>query len=366
MKSAKIFLVGDDEDELTPMVETPYDKEDILQVLLERYTDLLPGDQITPEDPRRWLLVKREMEVPGEEGEGGRFSLDHLFLDQDGIPTFVECKRASNTQIRREVVAQMLDYAANGIEYWSIDRLREAAAETPRKHGKSLNDEIKQLINAENETEVDNFWKRVEANLSKGNVRLIFVADYIPKELRRLVEFLNAKLTGIQVLAVEIKQFLGEGRKVLVPRVIGLTAIVKPPNGESIVLNPDEFLTRCLPSAAPVFQTILNSAAERNDRIYWGKGGFSVGVYLPKEGQYASFAYCYLPNGFDFYFAQLPLSDEAQLALRKELLKFDIFEEAGKKTLKAKLEGNTIDRVHEVYNLILDEMDKMVRAQQEV
>ncbi len=128
MKKAKIFLVGNEEAQLTPMEETAYENEDILQVLLARYPDLLPGDQITPENPRRWLLVKREMEVPGEEREGGRFSLDHLFLDQDGIPTFVECKRASDTRTRREVVAQMLDYAANGIEYWSIDQLRQAAA----------------------------------------------------------------------------------------------------------------------------------------------------------------------------------------------------------------------------------------------
>jgi len=41
--------------------------------------------------------------------------LDHLLLDQDGIPTFVECKRASDTRIRREVVAQMLDYAATAL-----------------------------------------------------------------------------------------------------------------------------------------------------------------------------------------------------------------------------------------------------------
>ena len=43
----------------------------------------------------------------------------------------VECKRASDTRTRREVVAQMLDYAANGTQYWPIDRLRQAAA--PRK-----------------------------------------------------------------------------------------------------------------------------------------------------------------------------------------------------------------------------------------
>ena len=34
-----------------------------LQTLLEKNLDLIPGDQIDPENPRRWLLVKREMTV---------------------------------------------------------------------------------------------------------------------------------------------------------------------------------------------------------------------------------------------------------------------------------------------------------------
>ena len=86
--------------------------------------------KINPENPRRWLLVRREMGVPAEEGGGSVGSLDHLYLDQDGIPTFVECKRAADTRSRREVVAQMLDYAANGTEYWPMERLRQAAAAT--------------------------------------------------------------------------------------------------------------------------------------------------------------------------------------------------------------------------------------------
>src|SRR6266851_3969207 len=121
MWKAKIYLQRLGADALIPMEETAYASEDRLQDYLARYPDLLPGDQINPDAPRRWLLVTREMPVPGHALEGGRWSLDHLFLDQDAIPTFVECKRASDTRGRREVVAQMLDYAANGTEYWSID-----------------------------------------------------------------------------------------------------------------------------------------------------------------------------------------------------------------------------------------------------
>ena len=61
-------------------------------------------------------------------------------------------------------------------------------------------------------------------NLDAARLRLLFVADDIPDPLERVVEFLNAQMAGIEVLAVEIKQFKGDSRQTLVPRVIGRTA----------------------------------------------------------------------------------------------------------------------------------------------
>ena len=49
----------------------------------------------------------------------------------------------------------------------------------------------------------------------------------IPPELQRIVEFLNENLVRIEVLAVEVKQYVGEGRQTLVPRVIGRTAVAE-------------------------------------------------------------------------------------------------------------------------------------------
>src|SRR3954470_22987896 len=109
---SQIFNIQSD-GRLIEMRQEPFANEDAFQVLLEKYPNLLAGDQINSLAPRRWLLVRREMGIAGEEGGANRWALDHLFLDQDGIPTLVEVKRASDTRNRREVVAQMLDYAAN-------------------------------------------------------------------------------------------------------------------------------------------------------------------------------------------------------------------------------------------------------------
>ena len=72
--------------------------------------------------------------IPTAEGASDTFSLDHLFIDTRGIPVIVEVKRSSDTRIRREVVGQMLDYAANGTRYWPISKLRESLDEIEGKH----------------------------------------------------------------------------------------------------------------------------------------------------------------------------------------------------------------------------------------
>ena len=125
--SGGIFLLRGD-DELVEMRESPYEAEDVLQALIARFPSLLAGDQYSGDIPRRWLLVGREAALPDDEDAAGRWSVDHLFLDQDAVPTLVEVKRSSDTRIRREVVGQMLDYAANGVVYWPLEQLREIFA----------------------------------------------------------------------------------------------------------------------------------------------------------------------------------------------------------------------------------------------
>jgi hypothetical protein len=89
----------------------------LLQTWLAQYPALLVGNQIDAKEPKRFLLIEQECGVPAREAGADRWSIDHLFIDQDAIPTIVEVKRSSDTRIRREVVGQMLDYAANATEH---------------------------------------------------------------------------------------------------------------------------------------------------------------------------------------------------------------------------------------------------------
>ena len=366
MTKAKIFLVGESEDDLVPMEESAYVKEVHLQKLLARYPDLLPGDQITPDDPRRWLLVAREMAVPGDEEEAsGRWSLDHLFLDQDSIPTFVECKRASDTRARREVVAQMLDYAANGTAYWGMDRVRQAAAETAQTRGKDLDAEILDLIGGEDPSEIEDYWQRVETNLEAGQVRLLFVLDQATKELRRLVEFLNEKMADVEVLTVEVKQYLSaEGQRAVVPRALGVSArSSKAGTSPRRHTTRATFLGNCAPELAPFFEAVLDRAQEKGHAIYWGTKGFSIRTTLSKSGEKISFVYGYPPGTFQFYFAYLKMMPEQERqALREKLLDFGLFRESGDYTLDATLNEENLELAREVYERILEEIDAIVEA----
>jgi hypothetical protein len=71
--AGRIYLLNG-ESKLIAMEESAYDSESLLQKLLADHPDLLAGEQINAEEPRRWLLVTREMTVPGEQDGAGRWS----------------------------------------------------------------------------------------------------------------------------------------------------------------------------------------------------------------------------------------------------------------------------------------------------
>lgn len=223
--SDSIFLVGDDRS-VTMAPSAAYDAEAELQLLLAENIHLLPGSQINQANPRRWLLIKREAGVPNHEGGGAWWSIDHLAVDQDAVPTFIEVKRACDTRARREVVAQMLDYAANGSAFWTPGQLRawfegdDPAGAMERLMG------LLGPADDEPENVADAFWQTVGSNLGEGRIRLIFVADEIPASLQRLVEFLNEQMPRLEVLALEIRQYRVPGSRTgaLVPRLVGQTS----------------------------------------------------------------------------------------------------------------------------------------------
>ncbi|MCK9441813.1 MAG: hypothetical protein M0Q13_10390 [Methanothrix sp.] len=273
-----MFLIQND-GSLIEMEEQAYPSEDHLQKLLATYPNLLAGNQIDETNPRRWLLISREVGLPSEEKGFDRWSVDHLFLDQDAIPTLVEVKRSSDTRIRREVLGQMLDYAANAVVYWPVEAIQAKFEETCSTQKVDPDEKLRRFIDVSGSPE--DFWKKAQKNLYDGRIRMLFVADEIPAELRRIVEFLNVQMNPGEVLAIEIKQFVGTNVKTLVPRIIG--QIEKEPReiktwDEKSFFN---FLEENSGSnGTEVAREILNWAKDNGLRIDWGRG-IRRGMFQP-------------------------------------------------------------------------------------
>jgi hypothetical protein len=194
----------------------------VLQQALATDPVLIAGRTTVDDEPAQLLLIRREIGIPSADGGSNTFSLDHLFVDRDGVPVPGEVKRSTDTRIRREVVGQMLDYVANAAAYWRVGDLRRALEATARGAASSgepmSGDDLVAAVAADGD--VEEFWRRVETNLRAGRLRMIFEADELPAELVRVIRRRrclrgrhNAHLSPSELLAWVISSERGDDRR---------------------------------------------------------------------------------------------------------------------------------------------------------
>lgn len=272
MGDESIFLIRDGK--LVVLEQRPYDREDLLHEALASFPAVLAGSSTVGSTARPLFLIRREMGVPKAEGSAPAWSLDHLFLDADGVPVMVEVKRSSDTRIRREVLGQMLDYAANAVRYWPASELRAAFEATAEEEGTTGDQRLRDVVP---DLDPETFWQRVAENLKTGRIRMVFVADQLPPELVRVIEFLNEQMRPAEVLGVEVPQYVGEDHQVLVPRIIGRTSRAmdtKQPDGTQ--WDEERFLAvaadRHGEAQAAFFRRLFDHVRKRGVRFSWGRG----------------------------------------------------------------------------------------------
>ncbi|MDQ1656071.1 MAG: hypothetical protein QOD41_1154 [Cryptosporangiaceae bacterium] len=275
---------------LVVLQRTLYESEAVLQEALAAYPEIIAGPSTSGDGQARLLLVRREMGIGTSDGAAGTFSLDHLFIDAAGVPVLVEVKRSTDTRIRREVIGQILDYAANGVRYWPLDALQRSLDRTAEEAGRSAEELIAELGTG---LAPEEFWRTVETNLAAGRIRMLIVADALPAELVRIIEFLNEQMSPAEILGVEVRQFrraddeAGE-HVVYVPQVIGRTALAVA--GKAVVQGSqwdrDSFLeaaaARCPDSEYRLACRLLDHAP----KLVWGKGATpGVTAWYELDGQ---------------------------------------------------------------------------------
>lgn len=211
--------------------------------------------------PPKFMLLRREMPI-------GNWSLDHLYVDQYGILTLVETKLAENSEARREVIGQIIEYAANATAAWASGKLRQYATEFWIKQGKSIENIVSETFE---DIDIENLWDLMEDNLNDGRIRLIVAADEIRPEVRRMIEFLNHEMHNTEVLGLELRAYGDDAESlVLVPRVIGQTqySVDRRMSSTDVVLWSFEHLAQHFRESADkndlVLLKILEWAQDKN------------------------------------------------------------------------------------------------------
>jgi hypothetical protein len=288
MSKEKIFFQTAGSEGLTELTRTPYPDEGVLQKALADAPEVIAGFTTTGDEPTRLLLIKREMPVPAADNSGV-LRIDHLYADTTGVPVLVEVKRSTDTRLRREVVAQMLDYAASAAQEWSAEAIR-AALENRAGPDKSIDEFLEEQGFP---MTGDTLISAITDKLAAGEIRMIFVADEIPESLRRIIEFLNLQMTPAEVLGVEVPQYKGKEGIAYVPTLVGRTAAARSKKITASGGQPwdrDRFLEtahdRCDEQEYNTIVKLLDAIPAAQGRVVWGQGsqpGF--GAWYDVDGQ---------------------------------------------------------------------------------
>lgn len=289
MAQGIVYVV--DGDELRRMVPSAPESEDRMQQLVARYPELITdGDGDL-------LLVAREPSI-GDGETTGRWALDHLFVTREAVPVLVELKRASDTRIRREVVGQLIDYAANASAHWGPGTI---AASFARTVGQDAAESALAAFIGDHDPQ--DFWEQVDANLVAGRIKLVFVADIIPRELATVVEFLNEQMKA-EVRAIELRWFSGDGNlTTLTPRVIGETsrAIATKRRATGAQLDVDSWITDRIashqPNAVPGVKVACSIAAELGGSVFVPSSAGSIVASWPTEEGKNTYPFGVYPSG---------------------------------------------------------------------
>lgn len=322
--TSPIFMLKKD-DEIRQLDPKIYEDELKLQTLLATYPELLFSDYPDLKE-LDLLLIKNEAPTYETEEALTPTRLDILLVGSDGIPIFTEVKLSSNREIRRTIVGQGLEYAANAATNWKLEDIQEMFQLTCTKQKRDPTEVLAEFLGPDKN--LDDFWDMVYTNLRAGKIRIVFASDSIPQSLKNIVQFLRNQMKPAVILAVDIPQFITEDHQVFVPKVYGQS--IQQPNGRGVVQkrkwNEPDFMAELQNATSDdevvIAKKILAWAQERKLRIWWGEGT-QMGSFYPlldyNQRQYQVIAVMTKGKG-DFEFGRLKnyppfIIDEQRLKL---------------------------------------------------
>ena len=262
-----------------------YKDEAQLQSFLAEYPSMIPFEDVSEEIPHPRVML-REVGLPGSG------STDIVGVDEEGGISILECKLATNPEVKRKVVGQVLEYAAFlwRKPYGFLDDVSKLRLETPLAEAMrtALTDELLQ-----DWSEAD-FVQAVSDRLQSGDFRIVVAVDAINDELRKTIEYLTEGPSRLQIFALELTYFASGDQEILVPHLHGSTASAAAARRVSPTTTWDaerffeDTRSRGLSEVEVIrIRRLLEFCGEAAHRTWWGHGKEtgSFTFHLLKEGQ---------------------------------------------------------------------------------
>ena len=266
--------------------------EEWVQELLFAHPELLPFEELEPAF-KGSIAIAREV-------ESGAGPLDILFVNDDGFFTVVETKLWRNPQSRREVVSQLIHYAAE-LAKKSYEELCEAVSDA--YESESSGDPLLGRLKAcGHKVEQQHFHDAVSQNLRRGRFLLLAVGDGIQEGVEAMAEFLHGQPhLGFTMALVEMALFRFDPMKndplLVQPRIVARTREVKraiiemkgdgrmevstPPEEATHgrpIMTEDEFFRKLAVNVSPAEvafarRVLLEEAPKHRLTVDWKKQG---------------------------------------------------------------------------------------------
>jgi hypothetical protein len=133
---------------------------------------------------------------------GGTKYIDNLLINPDGRICIVECKLWRNPEAVREVIAQILDYAAE-LSRLSYSELQSAAGKAQNRNERDF---LVETVLGEGASEGQKvaFIDAVSQSLQKGAFLLLIAGDGIRSGLQQIAEMLNRSTLGFSLGLIEM------------------------------------------------------------------------------------------------------------------------------------------------------------------
>lgn len=211
------LLIKNDKIEIIKQIEKKGQyNESYIQKLIYENPQVLPIAKIEPIYDSCVSLCR---EMPLKTGY-----VDDIYVNDAGYITIVECKLWKNPQARREVVAQIIDYA-QALSEMDYETFEKKILFARGGEEKTL---FEIVNNEENTIDEKDFVDAVSRNLKAGRFLLLIVGDGIQENAENLIRFLNdySKMS-FTLSMVELNMYSTSNGILAIPNVLLKTTEIK-------------------------------------------------------------------------------------------------------------------------------------------